>query len=363
MKNYLALTLIGLATVPFFTEPNPGTSSERSERIEARNKHRGVSWVASRSVAEDDFIQLVDNNVSWIAQTPFGWQQNYDSPRFEFARGGRVRWGERDQGLETTTSLARKYGIKTLLKPHIWLRNRDGGKWRTDIEMGSDAEWRSWFESYRQFILHYARLAEKNDIEVLSVGTELHMTVKKRPDDWRRIIAEVRQVYNGKLTYSANWYQEFEDVRFWDELDFIGIQGYFPLTQQENPTVEELKRGWQTHITAIERIQRKYRKPVLFTEIGYKSTTDSAIKPWEWLRSTETPAELGLQTQANCYEAFFQSLWHKEWFAGAYIWKWFPSSRMNSTSGRRSRRGVDRFTPQNKPAEIVMAKWYGTAIE
>ncbi|MFQ5639188.1 MAG: glycoside hydrolase TIM-barrel-like domain-containing protein [bacterium] len=333
-------------------------STPHHESVESGSKQRGVSWVGSGVVAEDDFLPLVENHVDWIAQTPFGWQQDYNSPTFELVRGRRVLWGERDKGIELTTRLAKKFGIKTLLKPHIWLRNRSDGKWRSDIEMDSEADWQSWFENYRRFILHYARLAEKNGIEALSVGTELHATIKQRPRDWQKIIAEVRKVYTGKLTYSANWYEEFEDVKFWDELDFIGIQAYFPLSDKHNPTIEELMAGWRSHLEAIEKVRKKYRKPVLFTEIGYKNTTDSAIKPWEWLRSSSDAAsEAELQTQVNCYEAFFQTFWNKDWFAGSYIWKWFPKSR------RQFRRVRDRFTPQNKPAEKVMAKWYGKAVD
>ncbi len=322
----------------------------------SKSKHRGVSFVAGRQVAEDDFIKLAENHVDWIAQMPFGWQQDYNSPSFAMATDGRVLWGERDEGLELTTQMARKHGIKTLLKPHIWLRNRSDGKWLSDIAMSNEADWQSWFEHYRTFILHYAQLAEKNGIEAFSVGAELHAAIKQRPEDWRKIIAEVREVYRGQLTYAANWYQEFEDVTFWDDLDFIGIQAYFPLSEKENPTIDELKKGWQAHVEAIEKIRKKYRKPVVFTEIGYRSTPDAAIKPWEWLRSaSEVFSDTELQTQASCYEAFFQTFWKKDWFAGAYIWKWFPSA------GRGSRRGHDPFTPQNKPAEKVMAKWYGKA--
>ncbi|MGH7599081.1 MAG: glycoside hydrolase family 113 [bacterium] len=320
----------------------------------AKSKQRGVSWVAGGEIIEDDLIPLVKNNVNWIAQNPFGWQQDYNSPTFVLATDSRILWGERDEGIEITTRMARKHGIKTLLKPHIWLRNRNDGKWLSDIAMDNEADWQSWFEHYRIFILHYAQLAEKNGIEALSVGAELHATVKLRPNEWRKIIAEVRQVYHGQLTYCANWYQEFEDVKFWDKLDFIGIQAYFPLSEKENPTIDELKKAWQTHVTAIEKIRKQYSKPVVFTEIGYRSTPDAAIKPWEWMRSSSNVySEAELQTQASCYEAFFQTFWNKDWFAGAYIWKWFPTSR------RGFRRGSDPFSPQSKPAEKVMAKWYG----
>ena len=350
MKKTIFLLLILFSLVILILGLNSNGAS-----LIVKERQRGVSWVAGReSVVKEDFQPLVKNHVNWIVQTPFGWQREFNSPAIRMATDGRVMWGERDAGLETTTRLARQLGIKTLLKPHIWMRPSSTGKWRSDIEMGSEEDWRSWFEDYRKFILHYAKFAQKNGIEALCIGTELHQTVVKREKEWRKIISEIRQVYDGKLTYAANWYREFEELKFWNELDFIGIQAYFPLAKKEDPTLEELKNGWLSHMEAIEDVSKKYNKPVVFTEIGYRSDANAAIKPWEWpaRRSREIANEQDLQTQANCYEAFFQIFWKKEWVAGAYFWKWFPKSR--SSPATRDK----RFTPQGKPAEQVMAKWY-----
>ncbi len=321
-------------------------------------KHRGVSWVAGpKQVSPQDFQPLVKNHVNWIIQTPFGWQTDYNSPNVRLITDGGVFWGETDVGLKVTTQHAKRFGIRTLLKPHIWLRNSSNGKWRGEIEMNSEQDWQSWFASYRTFIFHYARFAERNDIEALAVGTELRTTAVKREQDWRDIIEEIRKVYSGKLTYSANWYGEFEEIPFWDALDYIGIQGYFPLTDKEHPTVDELKAGWQPHLQTIEGISRRHNKPVIFTEIGYRSAADAAIRPWEWpRRRREQATEADLQTQANCYEAFFQTFWQKDWCMGAFFWKWFPKLRSDSDYRGKG------FTPQNKPAEQVMANWFKRSL-
>ncbi|MDH3745057.1 MAG: glycoside hydrolase TIM-barrel-like domain-containing protein [Acidobacteriota bacterium] len=315
-------------------------------------KHRGVSWVAGDEVTQADLEELAEHSVDWIVQTPFGWQKRIDSPEIRLATEGRVFWGERDIGLETTTRLARKQGIRTLLKPHIWL---SGGKWRGDIEMKSDQDWQTWFSSYRRFILHYAQLAEGLNIEALAIGTELHKTVTKRPEEWKRLISEIRRVYKGKLTYAANWYREFEDVPFWASLDYIGIQAYFPLSDQMHPTVEALRVGWQRHLPAIRAVQRKSGRPVLFTEVGYRSAPDAAIDPWTWPdRIARGEADLvDFETQANAYRAFFETFWDQPWFAGSYIWKWYPGR-----SPRGARQNID-FTPQGKPALAVLGRWYG----
>mgnify|MGYP002023360185 CR=1 FL=1 len=102
-----------------------------------------------------------------------------------------------------------------------------------------------------------------------------------REKDWRQLIGEVRKVYDGKLTYAANWYEDFEKITFWDELAFIGVPAYFPLSDKQQPSVEELKLGWETHLDAIEKVHRQFKKPVLCTEVGYRRTTDDAVRPWE----------------------------------------------------------------------------------
>ena len=106
--------------------------------LHAVDKHRGVSWVAGREVGAAAMDALAKHHVNWIVQTPFGWQKAPDSPNVQLATSGRILWGERDEGLETTTRLAKERGIKTLLKPHIWLR---GGGWRGDIAMKSETDW------------------------------------------------------------------------------------------------------------------------------------------------------------------------------------------------------------------------------
>lgn len=346
----LAFALLGFMLIA----NNPVKSDAKANAGTAIvEKFRGVSWVAGDSVTLEQLQALRDHHVTWIAQTPFGWQQAYNSPEIMLSRGNRVYWGERDKGLIQTTQLAKQAGLKTMLKPHIWLMGRNTGKWVGDIEMQSEVQWQEWFASYSKFILHYAQLAEDQGIEALCIGTELYLPAVRREQDWRRLIRQIRKVYSGKLTYAANWYKEYEEVQFWDELDFIGVQAYFPLTSKNEPELAELKRGWQEHFASIDKLRQKYKKPIVFTEVGYKSTPDAAVEPWKWPDRDWQQVQLSEQTQANAYEAMFKQFWRQPWFGGTFIWKWYPRLREN-------RRDHLDFTPQGKQAAAVMAKWYGT---
>lgn len=353
-----------LLLIGFFIFDSHEESS--SVYVNSHQKHRGVCWVASPYKPDSiAFLQLVQNNVNWISQTPFGWQREHNSPQIGHQIGRNDGWyGESDNGLRETTRLARQFGIKTILKPHIWLRDSQG-KWRGEIEMENEEDWQTWFSNYEEFILHYARLAEEEKIEMLCIGTELHRTCVEREADWRNLIAKIRKVYSGELTYAANFANEYEDVAFWDVLDYIGVQGYFPVAKNEEPSVEEVKKGWETHLKHLKQFSEKYQKPILFTEIGYKSTKDAGIEPWQWpeqLDRAERENKFSQKTQANLYEGMFEALADKPFIAGFHFWKWYPPIPEGVERRGRSRDdgafNID-FTPQNKEAEKVMKEWFG----
>lgn len=325
--------------------------------VAAAEKMCGVNWVAGGAITQDDILPLTIVNATWIAQTPAGWQTTFDSPSvLRFSGDDATARGDSDDGIIHTATLARDYGIKTMLRPLIWLAD---GKRPAEIQMDSEESWQRWFDSYGEFILHYARLAQEHGIEALCVGSELAQTAQQRPHDWRTLIAAVREIYSGSLLYAAGWDGEFEAIPFWDALDFAGIQAYFPLTTKAESDLEALQRGWRPHLRRIQRMQKKIAKPIIFTELGYRSVPDAAVTPHRWV-GRDTPGDssgiaAGLETQATCYEAFFRVFWPQEWFAGVFIWRWFPKHVRSGGPADAS------FTPQNKPAQYILRNWYGQA--
>jgi len=237
-----------------------------------------------------------------------------------------------------------------MLKPHLWMSSG----WRSDIVLDSPEEWDSWFETYRNVLLHYAMMAEATNTDLLCIGTELKTSIKQQANLWRQLIKEIKEIYSGKLTYAANWYDEYEHVSFWDELDYIGIQAYFPLTKHKNPELVEIMHGWQDHKETLEAFSKLHNKPILFTEIGYRSDAATTIKPWEWnsLGNLLTN-QRSTQAQQYAYEAMFESLWSEPWFVGCFLWQWDTR-----TPKERALESFD-FSPKYKPAQNIMAKWYG----
>ncbi|GAA0879078.1 hypothetical protein GCM10009119_20460 [Algoriphagus jejuensis] len=311
--------------------------------VVATEKWKGVCWVGSRQALRGgEFLALSATGANALSQTPFGWQSEKNNPQINWDLSNDKRWwGETPRGIQVTLDSSASYGIKNMLKPHLWVRSG----WVGEIEMESEEDWKTWFANYQNFILDYARLAEELKMPMLCVGTELEKT-STREQDWRNVIAEVRKVYSGKITYAAN-FTEFEKVKFWDALDYIGVQAYFPLAKGHHPSLEELKDSWEAHLPKVERVVRKFKKTVLFTEIGYCNTADAAIEPWVW-PSERKGIEFSEDVQALCYEAFFETAWKKEWLAGVFFWKWFPEKHDREPD----------FTPQGKAAEKVMKEYF-----
>ena len=333
---------------------NVGFSCNAPQKTGVRvaEKQRGVHLFGRFGAGDLDFLR--NDHVEWITLVPWATQRDFDSPEVRYYRRDSTEIARHDSMQLRRIALVHGAGYKVMLKPHVWINAPTPGTWRSDIYPSSEANWQTWRDSYREYILRYARLAERGDVELFCIGTEFTRLTTEYPEFWRELIVEVRAVYSGQLTYAANWYQEFDRIDFWDQLDLIGVQAYFPLVDKNNPSVEEISAGWARPLSELKRVSERYQRPVLFTELGYKSTSDSATKPWEWVEDPEaSDRELSHETQANCYAAFFESVWVQTWFAGAHLWQFRPEP----FGGYPTADNLD-FTPQGKPAEEVITRGF-----
>ncbi len=315
-----------------------------------RGQALGVCWEGSPQPMEEREVEpLVALGVNAISQTPFAWMRDPRRPELSWSseRGSEERgwWGERAQGVRFLARAARERGIATLLKPHVWLH----GSWPGDIEMSSEEDWRAWFASYREFLLEWARFAAAEELEGLCIGTELDRTLV-REAEWRALIRDVKQVYGGLLTYAANW-THFEQVPFWEELDAIGVNAYFPLSTSPRPSVAELEQAWQPLRARLAGLAERHERPIVFTEIGYRPVPGVFERPWDY----ETRAEPDPECQSNGYQAALRVFLDEPWFGGLFWWKWHASA---SLERRRQRSSNTGFSPQGQPAEEIVRRAY-----
>ncbi|WP_394750320.1 glycoside hydrolase family 113 [Spongiimicrobium salis] len=313
-------------------------NSQTTEKI------NGVSFVASRDAATQESVDAVLNvNANHSAVMPFGFIRDIASPEIIF-NTDRQWFGETKKGAKQYIELLQKNGIKVMVKPQIWIWH---GEFTGTLKMNSEEEWKALERSYDKFILTYAELAQETKAFSFCIGTELEQFVANRPEYWKGLIKKIRSIYKGKLTYAANW-DEFTRTPFWSALDYIGVDAYFPLSEEKTPSVLALKEGWQKHKGKMKTLSQETGKPVLFTEYGYRSTDYNAKKPWMSNRETT----VNLEAQVNATQAILEEFWKEDWFAGGFVWKWFIHHE------RAGGEDNNRFTPQNKPAEKVLQRLY-----
>tara|TARA_R110000796_G_scaffold250788_4_gene380752 strand:+ start:123263 stop:124264 length:1002 start_codon:yes stop_codon:yes gene_type:complete len=312
---------------------------------QGQRKINGVSFVASRiEVAQEHVEDVMNLNANHAAVMPLGFIRDLNSPEIIFD-SDKQWYGETKKGVTQYINMLHKNEIGVLLKPQIWIWK---GEFTGNLKMNTEDEWKILEESYSNFIKSYAEVAEETNTEIFCIGTELEQFVQNRPEYWKQLIIELRAIYKGKLTYAANW-DEYTKTTFWENLDYIGIDAYFPLSEEMNPTVEELKAGWKNWKEAIAKLSQEKNKQVLFTEYGYRSMNYTAKKPWLVDRNQEN---VNLEAQVNATKVIIEEFWKENWFAGGYVWKWFIEHKQ---SGGNS---DNRFTPQNKPAEKTIRELY-----
>ena len=341
---------------------SPGTPVRAPLRID------GVALEAPRRPTPPErMAEVAALGAEWVAVIPYAFIRR-ETGEVVFDRDGQY-WGERREGVEIQIEQARAHGMRVMLKPHVWLRGGSG--WAGDYLPGSEEEWGRWEEGYRAYVLGAARVAAELDMGMLCVGTELKRLVEARPDFFRELIADVRELYHGPLTYAANW-DAYRTTPFWDQLDFIGIDAYFPLSGNPDASVTELVEAWEPVVEEVRAYAQSRGRPVLFAEYGYRSVEGAAGEQWLLPPERRThPSRIDPVIQARAYEALYRAWWAEEWFAGGFFWEWhlaeagrggaWERGSGSAASGGSPDRAGPRaagFTPEGKPAEAVVRRWY-----
>ena len=315
-----------------------------TEQITAQ-KLKGMTVVAPpQKYQGDPLVPLDELGVDYIKIVPYGFTRNgktnvtYNIPR--------QWWGEKEEGVVATIKLAKEKNIGVMLKPQIYIP----GGWVGELDYETDEEWEEWEQNYREYIFHFLDIAIEENVDIFCIGTEFKKSVEKRPHFWNQLIEDVRKEYCGMITYSANW-DNYKNIKFWKDLDFIGVSAYFPLIEDKTPSVSKLVQAWKPIIKELKNYSSKQEVPILFTEYGYLSVDGCAGKTWE-LEKRIHSLKINEQAQANALDALYASFWEQDFWAGGFMWKWFPEGMGHEGYIERD------YTPQDKKAIHIVKKWF-----
>lgn len=284
---------------------------------------------------------------------------------------------------EKAMRYAKSVGMKVALKPLVDVgRNPQAQTGREFVNFNTAEARTAWFESYRDMLAQYARIARDVGAEMLVVGTGLTKMTDGESEqiEWRRLIQDIRTGdlmgdgkggFGGKLTYATRWDAIYKDAYdpefqtfFWDELDYIGVEGFWPLVNggdrdHDNPSVSRLRQGWTFNFlaggmppgAALRALHEEYGRPVLLTGLGYLSRGGTSADPAKGdYAQAAVGGKVNLEAQERPVHASFD-FWsgvarQGGWFRGIYWWNWLPKLGYVENNGD--------YTTQGKPAEAEL---------
>lgn len=332
----ICLTILGSCLIVLAVlNPAPGPQTSLAEA--APEQQRGFAlptWEVNGYDGpglDQSLREIRALGANWVQFTPTWYQETATSS--EIYRTSKT---VSDAGQERAITLARRMGLKVMLKPHLNLS--PGGSNRIAAQDPA-----AWFASYTDFITHYASMAQRLGVEQFAIATELSAMTDNRAA-WLQVIQAVRERYDGELTYAAG--PDWERVPFWDALDVIGLDAYAPLSETPTTDVQALQRAAESFAPRLAAMSAEYGRKILFTEAGYTSQRGTATDPSSWRIST-IPAQA---EQAAAYQALLAAASDEPWWAGVFWWVW-------STPPYTEAEPLD-FSPRGKEAEDVIRRWW-----
>jgi hypothetical protein len=290
--------------------------------------------------------ELVRMGANAISITPFGrvWSLHSTTINMDFEQP----YPQNRVAIGRMIAQAKARGLRVLLIPHLWIET---GGWRGDMDPGSEAGWLAYQAAYRQFILAWARDAQAFGADAFSIGVECKSWSGRFGAYWTGLIADVRAAYHGPLTYSANW-DEADGVLFWDQLDWIGVNAFYPLAKTPAASDVLYAEGAARALAELGELAREADKPVVLVEIGYTTRPNAAVEPWLWPDGMRDVV-VDEHEQARALATLSDAAAQQPWVLGFFVWRYYAN--LDDVS----QEAAWGFSPHAKAAERVLDDRFG----
>jgi hypothetical protein len=284
------------------------------------------------------------------------------APR-EFGRAPATWTQAQDGALYWAMARARGLGLGVVLLPQL-LATEHGG-WAGQVLLNTQANQALLFGGWDRFLQHVGLCAQLFGVDVLSIGAEapdasFTREVPANQRSWEqlplqreqlsRLIDSARRAFGGGLTYVSRWDGETSGIEFWHQLDFLSQNVFAPYGDRRSgwePASAQFGQQLVADFKRISNLAEEQNVRALVLGVGLSSSALAWGEPWR------TRGELDLEVQKQFYLGLLRSFQlgseHSPWPAGIYAWCWWT----DPAAGGMQDRG---FTPQNKPAEVVLRR-------
>ena len=272
--------------------------------------------------------------------------------------------------IEDTMDVAHQIGLRLAYWPNVGPIT-EGWPWENALDPIPTV-----FKAYREFKAEQARLAEKHQCECFWIGNEWNRSYT-HGESWKRILEAVRDNFSASIVVEflypdPGWWEMVltkVTPTFFELMDYTGLSmNLFPMSpdywggpssepKDYSPTVPQLIARWQKPAKAIEQAYRKFRKPIIITELSACSYEGAACEDFQFYaeKFTEETA-VDFQEQADLIEAAMRVLTTLECVYGVSWNQWLGSMPTHVDDMDTIQLRDMEF--QGKPAEKVLKFWY-----
>lgn len=253
--------------------------------------------------------------------------------------------------LEDLIEYSTSKGLKIYLRPLI--NNNDNSSRKENIPADLD----EWFSQYSKILKDITKKYSEKKFD-LYLSSELDNLLLAHPERFEKLAYEIKELgFTGNLIHSIifNYDLDTTKIKLLNNLpiDIIGIDFYVSMT---NPKLNDDQK-YHEYKYYLEKIFKTAKKPVIFTELGYRSIPDGNIMPWSH-QQKNLPTDYKLQEKS--YRNFLKALTSKEFNNDKNLGIYFWISDMNDYSSdillpEDSRQ--DGYSFFNKPTEEVVKKF------
>jgi hypothetical protein len=286
--------------------------------------------------------ELVRLGANAIAITPFGrlWSLSSTEIDLDFEQP----YEENRRAVGELIRQAHARGLRVIVVPHLWVET---GGWRGEIDHADEAGWLAYQAAYRGFVLEWAKNAEAFGADALSIGVECKSWSGRFGPYWSELIRSIREQFHGSLTYSSNW-DEVEDVLFWDQLDWIGINAFYPLASAHDAPFAEYEARARDVMKKLAETSALHQMPVVLMEIGYTTRANAAVEPWLWPDDMQNVI-IDEHEQARALYAIGRAAADEPSVRGFFVWRYYAN--LDDVS----QEAIWGFSPHGKLAEPVLS--------
>lgn len=221
--------------------------------------------------------------------------------------------------------------------------------------------WDQWFAAYEVVAFHHARIAEIHSADMLVIGKQIAGAVCAGNEErWRKLIAEIRKIYNGPIGYAALAIPGLSEPNEFpcDALDYLIIYHYYQISSEADPTITDLREAFEYYNDSeFEPLSRQHDVPIIFLT-PFQSRDHGAWQQWFEPGAPAPDVGEDLLIQAKMYEAFLQSIADEEWVAGLWTWGYWWRDDFDTTYNPGDSSFNKSSTVRNKPAAHILAKWW-----